>query len=1030
MRTHKTVGKKLALAFLAMIATSSVWTAVSFAAAPSPDEALATLKEGNARFAAGQSAHPRADSSRIVDTAQNGQHPSATVLTCSDSRVPVEHVFDQGIGDVFVIRVAGNVCDTDEIGSIEYGVDHLGTPLLVVLGHTKCGAVTAVTTNAVLHGNIPPLVDNIGPAVAKARAANPTLQGEALVPEAIKANCWQAIDDLFKSSPATRDKVKSGAVKVVAAVYDVANGRVEWLGAHPEQGRLLAYTGGPSQGNGQHASPAAASSSSPATAGSHGEPQAAAVSHGGSSAHSETAVLAEKVTLIDPTKLQELDKARNRKVEVAAASLASAEGGMNILWKIGLAFVVVVVVVGAVFQTGIFARMGISGKLYTGFGALVVLAVAIGLGGFYFMRSMNAQANLEGTTLEMDAMANEIGTLQNEVLVYGTENKQRAQELTQEITTKVEEFKKDIAGLRESKLDAAALSAVADLEKNLNKFKDSFTSFSEKLTRVIEGKAKLTEVGDKAEKKLADVIARHKSELAQLKQTGSNLATLGVQTELIEKLDDCELLYTKVAGDEAEFLLSKRVESVAAMEQELGLLYGTLTAVKGLISEAAADKAEETKDLGMAADTVESIREYAKVLAQIVESDLTVEADAIDTASDLKAMEAMTSAMAKRMGQQADRMSAQANTTSIALVILALVLGSVLAFAIARAIVKPINRIIASLNEGSEQVSSASSQVSSASQSLAEGATEQAAGLEETSSSLEEMSSMTKQNADNAQQANTLAAEARKAAGTGSESMSRMDAAIREIQKSSDETAKIIKVIDEIAFQTNLLALNAAVEAARAGEAGKGFAVVAEEVRNLAMRSAEAAKNTARMIEESVKNSKNGVDIATEVGKVLEEIVQSVGKTTDLVSEIAAASQEQAQGIDQVNTAVAQMDKVTQQNAANAEESASASEELNAQAESMKEVVSQLIALVGGAGSKAAESGGPKKTEHHLQVNLEHKSPKIEKAASKSHGFGKSDEAFHKIAARPEAKHAPKAKSAGKVIPLDSGEHDLESFNN
>jgi methyl-accepting chemotaxis protein len=274
---------------------------------------------------------------------------------------------------------------------------------------------------------------------------------------------------------------------------------------------------------------------------------------------------------------------------------------------------------------------------------------------------------------------------------------------------------------------------------------------------------------------------------------------------------------------------------------------------------------------------------------------------------------------------------------------------------VARAIAGTIQRIVGQLTEGAGQVASASGQVSSASQSLAEGATEQAAGLEEASSSIEEMSAMTKQNADNAQQANTLAAEAKKSAHTGSESMSRMNAAIQEIQKSSDATSKIIKVIDEIAFQTNLLALNAAVEAARAGEAGKGFAVVAEEVRNLAMRSAEAAKNTSNMIEESVKNAKNGVDIATEVGKVLEEIVQSVGKTTDLVSEIATASQEQAQGIDQINTAVAQMDKVTQQNAANAEESASASQELSAQAAAMNEIVAQLTALVGGSGVAGGE---------------------------------------------------------------------------
>jgi carbonic anhydrase len=284
MITHRTAGMQRVLSLLSLVVMSSVWTGVSLGAAPSSDEVLAALKTGNARFVAGQSAHPHTDLGRLAETAQNGQHPSTTILTCSDSRVPVERLFDQGIGDVFVVRVAGNVCDTDEIGSIEYGVDHLGTPLLLVLGHTKCGAVTAVATGAVLHGSIPPLVANISPAVAKARAANPALTGEALVPEAIKANCWQAIDDLFKSSPAIRDKVKSGAVKVVAAVYDISDGRVEWLGAHPEQGRLLAYTGGPSQGDGQHASPTAASSSSPAPTGSHGAPQAATASHGGSAA--------------------------------------------------------------------------------------------------------------------------------------------------------------------------------------------------------------------------------------------------------------------------------------------------------------------------------------------------------------------------------------------------------------------------------------------------------------------------------------------------------------------------------------------------------------------------------------------------------------------------------------------------------------------------------------------------------------------------------------------------------------------------
>ena len=172
-------------------------------------------------------------------------------MTCSDSRVPVEVIFDQGICDVFVIRVAGNVSDVDEIGSIEYGVSHLKTPLMVVLGHVNCGAVTAVVTDAELHGSIPLLVDNIKPAVVKALQNNPGVTGSALVPAAIKENVWQSIDDLFKGSPAVRERVKNGTLKVIGAVYDINIGGVEWMGSHPDQERLLRYTvGGTGHGGG------------------------------------------------------------------------------------------------------------------------------------------------------------------------------------------------------------------------------------------------------------------------------------------------------------------------------------------------------------------------------------------------------------------------------------------------------------------------------------------------------------------------------------------------------------------------------------------------------------------------------------------------------------------------------------------------------------------------------------------------------------------------------------------------------------
>jgi len=270
----------------------------------------------------------------------------------------------------------------------------------------------------------------------------------------------------------------------------------------------------------------------------------------------------------------------------------------------------------------------------------------------------------------------------------------------------------------------------------------------------------------------------------------------------------------------------------------------------------------------------------------------------------------------------------------------------------ANGISRRVMGIVNSLNGSSEQVAAASSQVASTSQSLAEGSSEQASSLEETSSSLEEMAAQTRQNADNAEQADSSVKETAKVVENGVSSMERMNAAINEIKDSSNETSKIIKTIDDIAFQTNLLALNAAVEAARAGEAGKGFAVVAEEVRNLAQRSAEAAQNTAQLIEKSQENANNGVSVAEEVATQLNSIKDSSAKVNTLISEIAAASREQTQGIDQVNTAVSEMDKVVQKNAADSEESASAAEELSSQASEMERMVAELETVVSGQRSR------------------------------------------------------------------------------
>ena len=203
------------------------------------DQSFQNLKDGNKRYVENKRLYSHQNQETRTITNEKGQHPFATIIACSDSRVPVEHIFDVGIGDVFIIRVAGNVVDVDEAGSIEYGVDHLHTPLFVVMGHSSCGAVTAVVQDAELHGNIPKLVDNIVPAANKAKKQFGDEFSNELLEAAIKNNVWQSIEDLLKISPVTADLVKMGKLKIVGAVYHLDDGHVEWLGEHPDQEVLL-----------------------------------------------------------------------------------------------------------------------------------------------------------------------------------------------------------------------------------------------------------------------------------------------------------------------------------------------------------------------------------------------------------------------------------------------------------------------------------------------------------------------------------------------------------------------------------------------------------------------------------------------------------------------------------------------------------------------------------------------------------------------------------------------------------------------
>ncbi len=261
--------------------------------------------------------------------------------------------------------------------------------------------------------------------------------------------------------------------------------------------------------------------------------------------------------------------------------------------------------------------------------------------------------------------------------------------------------------------------------------------------------------------------------------------------------------------------------------------------------------------------------------------------------------------------------------------------------------VRPISEVIKGLDIVGNEVDSAAQRVLLTGRQLTNGASKQASSVEETSSFMEEMDSMIQKNTQNVTHANTLMIETSIVVSDAVSVMSRLTDSIDELSKTSEETRKVIKTIEEITFQTNLLALNAAVEAARAGNAGAGFAVVADEVRNLAMRSSEAARNTSALIETSIERTKNGIELVYKANEAFANVAEGARKVGELLGEVTASSQEQAQGIRQVSKAMSDIDRVTQENVSIAEETSLAIEEIGSQTERMKNFVGNLMTLIG-----------------------------------------------------------------------------------
>jgi len=656
--------------------------------------------------------------------------------------------------------------------------------------------------------------------------------------------------------------------------------------------------------------------------------------------------------------------------------------------------------------------MTLGKKIALGFGTLILIAALLGGMAVFNMKSVQSQAaKLAAAYVPETKIANDldsaIAAAQLGVRSYGftaddaylADSRKGMEEVhkLQQAAQKLADDYPELAVLREH---------LKELQTQVKSFEDLINQTEAKNTEVVGTREKLN-------KTAADFISDIDKLIAAQYLKLDKEIDAGVEAGKLKQRSDKVRLATEIRGGgnaariavfKSQALRDPKVieeglNGFEVMDKKFGELQAMLT-----VQEDIAELNQVKENAHNYRDAMKEILADNLSLAELGKKRLEVASKLGDLAGETAEDGTKETVDA---ANDSTRQLASASWIMVAGLGVALLLGTGVAYFIIRGTNKVLSNIANALNDGSNQVASAAAQVSSSSQSLAEGASEQAASLEESSSSLEEMASMTKRNGENAQKANDLAKQARSAADKGATDMQAMSAAMDAIKTSSDDIAKIIKTIDEIAFQTNILALNAAVEAARAGEAGMGFAVVADEVRNLAQRSAQAAKETAGKIEGAITKTAQGVDINNKVAQALNEIVIKARQVDELVAEVTSASKEQTQGITQINTAVGQMDKVTQSNAANAEEGAAAAEELNAQAETMKQSVAELLQLVGGQGQPMANRPAPSPTrpKNHQSV------PATPKHSNSTNGNGRGHAPL--VLAKAEAGHRSNSPTEG-----------------
>lgn len=606
-------------------------------------------------------------------------------------------------------------------------------------------------------------------------------------------------------------------------------------------------------------------------------------------------------------------------------------------------------------------------RIGIGFGGVIAISVLLGLVAVWNMRSSTQRANtLAREEVPQVVVANNVerSSLQTmlEIRSYGLSEETNFLALGMSHLGEVKKHLKEAIDLGSSSTSLAALKTAAETAST------KVSDYERLVQETVQKTATIDQVRAQMDTSAKGFMAACNGFVkGQNESMAKDIAAKAGADELTERFKKVTLANDIIEAGNAIRLIAWRAQAERDVKRidEAAALFATidqkLNELRPITKQAA--------NIQQIADCKAAATAYSTALNELSKN--WVERDGIATRRNVAANAVLAEARGvsdnglKDARTLAEETSGKLSFASFMLtvgLVAAILVSVAIAYFLTRAITRPIKSVADSITAGSEQTASAASHVSEAGQSLAEGASEQAASLEETSSSLEEMSSMTKKNADNAQKANQLAREAREAADRGAQDMAEMTRAMEGIKTSSDDIAKIIKTIDEIAFQTNILALNAAVEAARAGEAGMGFAVVADEVRALAQRSAQAAKETSAKIEGAIGRTTQGVEISHKVAEALQQIVVNARAVDELVGEVSSASREQSQGIEQLNLAVGQMDKVVQSNAANAEESASAAEELSAQANALQEAAAELRLLVDG--TTARHGGSPSDNGH------------------------------------------------------------------